>query len=393
MRLAYFDCFSGASGDMLLGALLDAGAPEEAVRNSLDSLGLEGWRLELSRVTRGGLDAAKATVHAPAPSPERSYLDVRRMLAQAPLEPGIRDRGFAVFESLAHAEARVHGVHPEQVTFHEVGAVDAVVDIVGVCACIHHLGIERIVTSPLATGSSGLVGSSHGPLPVPVPAVVELLIKAGAPTVGRGHDELLTPTGAALLTTLSDDFGTMPAMTVTDVGHGAGARELDHPNLVRVLVGEPHDHNAGTLDLLETNVDDMTPEVAPYVLERLLDAGALDAWTTPIVMKKGRPALTLSVLASSAHAEKIITVLFEETPTLGVRSTKVTREALSRRSIETDVAGHVVRVKIGARSGRVLTTAPEHDDAVAAAQATGLPLREVYARALREARDKVTEDD
>lgn len=383
MTVVFFDCFSGAAGDMILAALLDAGAPEADVRRNLDALRLPGWHLEISPTARGGFRALRAVVNLDNDEPHRSYRDVRAVIENAELSDRVRDRALRVFARLAEAEARVHGTPVEEVVFHEVGATDAVVDIVGTCAALEHFAPTAVAASAIATGT-GTVVTDHGELPLPAPAVAELL--KGVPIFGRGGAELVTPTGAALLSTLCDSIGELPPMTLSAVGYGAGARETGSPNVVRVLVGEtaaPGDERAL---LIETNIDDMSPELVPYVMERLLESGAHDVWTTPILMKKARPAITLTVLCDDAARGKLMDVIFSETTTLGLRITSVAKHAVQRKWVGVEVSGCTVRVKIAHHSDAVVTIAPEYEDARAAARATGLPLKEIYARATEAAR-------
>jgi pyridinium-3,5-bisthiocarboxylic acid mononucleotide nickel chelatase len=383
MTVVFFDCFSGAAGDMLLGALLDAGAPESKVRDSLDRLRLPGWRLDVYETTRAGLRALRADVTLTESGTHRSYRDVQAILEASTLRGAVRDRALAVFAQLARAEAAVHGTAMEDVVFHEVGATDALVDVVGVCSALEHFQPETMVAGPIATGT-GAVSTDHGELPLPAPAVTELL--KGVPVVGSGRRELVTPTGAALLATVCDSFGQLPPMTLDAVGYGAGERDTEAANIVRVLVGSQQPREGERATLMETNIDDLNPELLPYVVEQLLEAGAHDVWATPIIMKKGRQATTLSVLCELAGRDKLLNIIFRETTTLGVRVTAVTKHALEREWIDLEVDGYTVRVKIGRRDGAVVTIAPEYEDARAAASATGRPLKEIYAQATATAR-------
>ncbi|HEX3327485.1 MAG TPA: nickel pincer cofactor biosynthesis protein LarC, partial [Actinomycetota bacterium] len=294
MKALYFDCFSGASGDMILGALLDAGASEDQVRASLDAIGVQGWNLQLSQVQRGPLRSSRAEISVTEGGGQRSHRDIVALLDRASLAPAIRERSKSVFGALALAEGRIHSVPPEDVLFHEVGGLDAIIDVVGCCAALEHFLPARIVTSPIATGG-GLVQTAHGPLPLPAPAVTEILQGSGAALVERGDKELITPTGAALLSVFSDGFGSIPPMTIEGSGYGAGAGGGEVPNVLRVLTGELIDEPGSEVPaaiLIETNLDDMAPELLPYVIDSLLEAGAYDAWITPILMKKGRPGFT-----------------------------------------------------------------------------------------------------
>jgi uncharacterized protein (TIGR00299 family) protein len=391
MSIIFFDCFSGASGDMMLGALLDAGAPEENVRISLEALRLPDWRLDVRETAPGGLRGLRAHVTLSSREKHRSYLDVRNLLDRVGLDDGVRARAIAVFGRLAEAEARVHGVPLDDVIFHEAGATDALIDIVGTCAALEHFKATSVSASAIATGI-GSVLTTHGELPLPAPAVAELL--RGVPIFGRGNSELVTPTGAALLVTLCNAFGDLPPMTLRAVGYGAGARAehpTGRPNVLRVLVGEATNQAVERALLIETNIDDLSPELIPHVIEQLLEAGAHDAWATPIVMKKGRNAATLSVLCDEAGRDKLMDIVFAETTTLGLRISTVSKHALEREGFEVDVAGHPVRVKVGRRDGRAVTVAPEYEDARAAARATGRPLKDIYSIATEAAR-RITSD-
>jgi pyridinium-3,5-bisthiocarboxylic acid mononucleotide nickel chelatase len=379
VKILYFDCFSGAAGDMILGALIDVGASESEVRRALESLNLSGWELHFEATRRSGLRATRALVEVATGPAARSYTDIRSIIERAELDEGVKRRSHHTFRLLAEAEARVHDVDIEDVHLHEAGAVDAIVDVVGVSAALEDLGPEIVVTSPITTGR-GMISSAHGPLPIPAPAVAELL--AGAPMVERGSDELITPTGAAILAAASTRYGSMPAMTLTATGYGAGSRDSEVPNVVRVQLGETEDDDSDISALLiECNLDDMSPELVPYVIERLIATGAQDAWTTPIVMKKGRPALKLAVLTERATVDALLEVLFAETTTLGLRMTPVAKRELEREWVDAEVEGYTVRVKIGRYEGRTTTASPEYEDALKVARLTGLPLKEVYRRA------------
>jgi uncharacterized protein (TIGR00299 family) protein len=378
---------------MLLGALADAGVGVDVLTGAVEALGI-GVRLSMSRVDRAGLAATKVDVYvdAGAPHPRRTWAGIRALLADAPLAPRVRTRALATFAALADAEARVHGTSADDVHFHEVGAVDALADVVGVCAGLEALGLRRLVASAVALGG-GTARTEHGVLPVPPPAVLELLARSHAPAFGGPADvELCTPTGAALVTSAADDFGPLPPMRVCAVGVGAGRRDLPgRPNVVRLVLGDPLPGVLGgeACDgeiryevLLEANIDDLDPRVWPEVLAELLGAGASDAWLTPILMKKGRPAHTLSVLVTAERAPLLRTLVFQHTPTLGLRETAVRKHALRRRSYTVDIDGQPVRVKTGwLPSGDVVTAQPEWEDVRAAAGALGRPARAVLAAA------------
>lgn len=391
MRIAYFDCFAGISGDMTLGALLDAGLPQTALEGMLRQLPLTSWELTVERVIKQGLAATSVQVHvAAAGQPHRHLADIIQILDGSNLPAVVRDRATAVFKRLADAEAAVHGTSPDEVHFHEVGAVDSIIDVVGAVAGLHWLGIESVQASPLPLGH-GFVRAAHGLLPVPAPAVMQLLAQRGIPV--RDLDaagELVTPTGAALLAALADEFGHYPLMVVRAVGLGAGQRDMPFPNVLRVVIGDAdpkpnsatrHTYAVEQLLVVETNLDDMNPEIIAFVSQRLLASGALDVWHTPIVMKKGRPATLLSVLCRPVDGPRLTEVILSETSSLGVRQRLVDRVALPRRIDEVTTPWGPVRVKVGLLADGTAKAAPEYEDCQRLAAAAGVALREVYAAA------------
>jgi len=381
MRTAWFHCFSGIAGDMALGSLVDAGADLAEVVGLLERLPMKGWSVEAEPVLRGGIAATKVHVRAEDTAVVRTYAHISGLVDEARLPIRVRDRAQAVFAALAEVEGRLHRRPPEQVHFHEVGGLDAIVDVVGTCAALELLGVDRVTASPVATGL-GMVRSAHGVIPNPAPAVLELL--RGVPTYGREISvELTTPTGAALLAALCVDYGPLPELTVAATGYGAGDRDLDGlPNMVQVVVGDTADPTLATprpgqpVVLLEVNVDDATGEVLAHAVAALMDAGAHDAWVSPILMKKGRPAHTVSALCDPVLADQLAAVLTAETGSLGLRGTTLERWPAARTAGEVEVDGLPVRVKVSA--GRVKA---EHDDALRVARRTGVPLREVLTRA------------
>ena len=386
-RTAWFHCFSGVSGDMTLGALLDAGADPAAVSRIIDLLGIEGWSLGNDTVERQGLVATHAIVDAPDDHQHhRPYRLIRERLEAAPLPARVRERACRVFAVLAEAEASLHGTAVDDVEFHEVGSLDAIVDVVGVCAALEVLGVERVVCSPISVGR-GEVRAAHGVLPNPAPAVAAIAARHGLVLTGLDDpSELATPTGVALMAALADAHGPLPTGTVTATGLGAGGRNPAHrPNVLQVLVVDEAATatQPGAVVLLETNLDDITGEQLAFAIEECLRAGALDAWATPIVMKKGRPAHTLRVLADAAHTELLRRCIITHTATLGVRVSVLERWAEERDAVEVSVDGHRVRVK---RSGGRLKA--EYDDAAAAARALDRPLRSVQQAAEHEARSR-----
>jgi uncharacterized protein (TIGR00299 family) protein len=386
--IAYLDCVGGLAGDMLIAALLDAGAPEEPLRAVPDRLRLEGVELRIARVERHGIGALQFDVAAARDCDERTWRSIRTELAAAELADRVRERATAVFARLADAESRIHGVPPDDVHFHELGSADTLVDVVGTVTLLEELGVERLVCSPLPTGR-GVVRLDHGVVPVPAPATAELLV--GAPVFGVDVDaELVTPTGAALASTLADGWGPLPPMTLERIGYGAGTMDLvERANVVRVLVGRAADGAAvqPEVALLETNLDDLSPEFIPDAVERCFAAGALDVWTAPVAMKKGRPGLVLAALARPDAEAAVARAILEETTALGVRVARLRRYELDREERTVEVDGRPVRVKLGRLDGRVVNVAPEHDDCAAVARATGAPVKSVWAAALAAARE------
>jgi pyridinium-3,5-bisthiocarboxylic acid mononucleotide nickel chelatase len=394
----WIDAGNGAAGDMLLAALLDAGADLAVVRTGLARLAVEPLGVDIAEVRRGGLRAAQVTVRAPDSAAERRLSDVIRVIDGAGLPAPVVEFAGAVFDRLARAEATVHGIGAEEVHFHEVGALDAIVDVVGCALALHDLRLldsaVRLV-SPVAVGS-GWVRSAHGRLPVPVPAVLEILRAAAAPVAAHpAARELCTPTGAALLATLATGWGPPPPGAVLAVGVGAGRADIPgHPNAVRVVVGTPvpdGDTVGGwreeTLWQVESTVDDMDPRLWPDLLARLRDAGAADAWCTPVLMRKGRPGQVLTVLVRPEVRDEVCRLIFVHTPTLGVRMGEVRRRVLPRDLVTVPVAGGEVRVKRGFLDGRTVTVQPEYDDARGVADASGLPVAEVIDAARAAARN------
>lgn len=386
-RLAYLDCVGGLAGDMLLAALLHAGADEGVLRGVPGALGLEAVELDVTRVERHGIGALHVEVRADDEADHRSWRAIRELIERAGLDERVRERSSAVFARLAAAEARVHGVEPDEVHFHELGAVDTLVDVCGAVALLADLGVDELRCSPLPA-ARGLVRAAHGMLPLPAPATLELL--EGVPIAGvEGEGELVTPTGAALATTLASGFGPLPDMTLERVGYGAGTRDTeDRPNLVRVLVGEAAEAGPpAEVSLLETNLDDLVPELVPDAVERCFAAGALDVWTVPAQMKKGRPGIVLSVLARPADERALAEAVLEETSALGVRVGRLRRYELERDERSVMVDGEAVRVKLGWLDGRLVNVSPEHDDCAAAARRLGRPVKSVWAAALAAAQE------
>jgi uncharacterized protein (TIGR00299 family) protein len=397
-RVAYFDCASGASGDMLLGALVDLGLPLDALRAELAKVPLGGYRLEARRVDRSGLQATKVDVviekgqghnrhhhndhgHGDHSHDHRGLVEILELLSKSALAPDIRDRAASLFRRLAEAEAAVHGSRPEEVRFHEVGAVDSIVDIVGGVVGLAWLRADRFVASPLNVGT-GTVTMSHGTFPVPPPATARLV--KGVPVYGAGDGELLTPTGALLVTGHATAYGPLPMLRIEGIGYGAGSRETPgRPNALRLIVGDEAAATDNTsVVVLEAEVDDMSPQLLGPLIDRLLAAGALDAYYTGVQMKKGRPGVLITVLAEPAKREAAEELLFRETTTLGVRRQTWERTVLEREIVPVETAYGPIGVKVGRRGSVVYNAQPEFADCERAAGAHGVPVKEVWGAAL-----------
>jgi uncharacterized protein (TIGR00299 family) protein len=386
MKIAYFDCIAGASGDMILGALVDAGLAEATLRERLAALRLDDFDLQFRPVVKNGFSATKVDVLVADDVPARRLPDIETIIAASDLPPVIKERALSIFRRLGEVEASIHGTRLDQVHLHELGGVDTIVDVVGALVGLDALGVEQVYASPLPMGR-GFVKGAHGPIPLPAPATLALL--KGLPLVGSELEvELVTPTGAALLASLSAGFGAIPAMRLDAIGYGAGGRDLPIPNVLRLLLGQvpPSDHtDTQTLAVLETNIDDLNPEIYDYVMARLFEAGALDVFLSPIQMKKNRPATLLRLLCRPEDVDELMSILFAETSTLGVRQHMVTRHCLARSSHTVKTAYGSVRVKLAHWGEGQLKAAPEYEDCRRLAEAHGVPLREVYRAAERAA--------
>jgi uncharacterized protein (TIGR00299 family) protein len=386
-RIAWFNCQAGVAGDMTMAALVDAGADPDLVASMIGGLDVGGYALMFERVQRCGVGATWANVvvhdhHSDSGHvPHRSVRDILTLLDRAELPDRVRQRARAVFVRLGEVEGAIHGVDPTDVELHEVGALDSIVDVVGVCAALETLDVDEVRCSPIAVGH-GSVRSAHGVIPNPAPATVALLAEAGVPTVGLDTTlEVSTPTGVALMTTLATGFGAMPPISAHSVGYGAGTADTpERANVVQVVIGQAgDDHDDGApVALLEANVDDVTGEVLAHTVSMLLAAGAHDAWLTPIVMKKGRPAHTVSVLCDPSGITTMRAILVRETGTLGVRMSSLQRWPQQRVETTVEVDGYSIRVKLAEHRIKI-----EFDDAAAAAAAIGIPVREVLERAAR----------
>ncbi len=392
MKIAYFDLIGGASGDMILGALLDAGLPLDALRSELNALHLTGWSLETERVTRFGIAATRALVHTEEGAPARAFAEIIALLAQSKLTPAIRAASENILRRIGAVEARIHNAPLDEIHLHELGGLDTIIDIVGAVAGLQHLGIEKVYCSPFPL-ARGLIEISHGVFPLPAPATVALIQDKNAPIAGIGGNfETVTPTGAAILTTLADTFGELPALTLRALGYGAGGRDdATRPNLLRVFLGEMAADSSRigveTVTILETNVDDMNPQFYDHVIARLFEHGALDVTLSPIQMKKNRPGTLLRVVCRSDTAAELRAILFEETTTLGIREQSVMRYALPREIVTVQTRFGILRAKMARRPDQSVTIAPEYDDCVRAADQFHVPLRQVWEEVVAKARE------
>jgi uncharacterized protein (TIGR00299 family) protein len=378
MKTLYFDCFAGASGDMILGAMVAAGVDPNALREQLSLLNVEGFKIDFEHVDRSGLSATYARVETVHEHKHRHLSDIRRIIEASGVTDGAKELSLRIFTRLAEAEARVHNEPIEEVHFHEVGALDAIVDVVGAAICFDLLKIERFVSSPLHVGS-GMIEIAHGRFPVPPPAVTEML--RGVPFYsGDIKGELLTPTGAAIITTVCREYGPIPRIQIDRTGYGAGTREYENfPNVLRVLIGatETGDIAAERLWMLETNLDDASPQIVGHVMDRVFEAGALDCYFTPVQMKKNRPGVLLSVLCGPAEKEAVMKLLFTETTTLGIRSYEVERRALRRSVVQVETQYGPIFVKVAYLNGRVVNEMPEFEQCREAAIKANVPLKVV----------------
>jgi len=397
MKTLYFDCFAGASGNMILAALVDLGVKRTALLEQLHQLNIPDFDIEFSRVDRSGISAVYADVKVPNEHVHRHLSDIKQILNESDLSEAVKERAIAIFTGLAQAEAKIHGIEVEKVHFHEVGGMDAIVDVVGACIGFEILGIKNFACSKIHVGS-GFAQMAHGRFPIPPPAVAELL--SGAPIYSTDIEgELITPTGAAIISTLCDTYGHIPELKVEQTGYGAGTREYqDFPNALRLILGEANrqtvsDRRPLTTDhlvLIETNIDDLSPQILGYVMERAFELGALDCWFTPIQMKKNRPATMVSVLCKAGEKDEITALLYSETSTLGVRVTNIERECLPREVIKVRTEHGEVDVKIARLNGRMVNAKPEYDQLRELATKTNRPLKEVEQEILSKLNDNKT---
>jgi len=377
MRIAYFDCIGGISGDMILGALVDAGVPAEGLRQMVSSLPVKGVHIEAGRVPHRGITATRVRVHSAEAHPHRVFSEIADIIQRSQLADSVKKTSIRVFGRIAEAEAKIHGVPVDEIHFHEVGAVDAIVDVVGAVWGLEHLRIGAVYASPIKLGR-GTTTSLHGPIPIPAPATVELV--KGFPVVETEiAAELSTPTGVAILTTLAGAYRPLPEFRLEAIGYGAGSRELGElPNVLRVMVGEaPLPTERDDLVLIETNIDDMEPEFYPYIIDQLFEDGAMDVYLTPVIMKKGRPGTVVSVLVDRSRVEGILSSLYRETTTLGVRIFPVARRKLPREIVDVETTLGRMKAKLVEWEGKQRLV-PEYEECRRVALEKKIPLREVY---------------
>jgi uncharacterized protein (TIGR00299 family) protein len=391
MKIAYFDCFSGASGDMILGALLGAGFELKKLSEELNKLGLNGYELGSKTVLRSDISGIKFDVSIKDDKihdehhTRRTLKDITRIISESSLSKGVKKDSIKIFENLARAEAKVHNTLPEEVHFHEVGAIDSIVDIVGTVIALNDLKIENVYFSPIRTGT-GFVKCHHGQFPIPAPATIELL--KGFHVIGTNiQSELTTPTGAAILTSLGANVEMCPEIKLLEIGYGAGSNEIPQiPNLLRVMIGETKTvSEQDEVWMVETNIDDMPGEHFGYLLEKILEAGALDGYITPVQMKKSRPGTLISIIVDEVHLSKVERIMFEQSTTFGIRKYKASRKKLNRKLIDVETKYGMVKVKIGTLNGYVKNISPEHEDCKKIADERGLPLKLIYNTAMNAA--------
>lgn len=384
-RVAYFDCNSGISGDMFLGAVIDCGADFDYIKKELKKLNLD-FKISHQRVKKGAISAIKVIIGESGSHPLRNLKTIKELIEKTSLPEEVKEKSLSIFTRLAKAEASVHQVDIDNVHFHEIGAVDTIVDIVGSLLGLKSLKVERIFSSPLPLGK-GEVETSHGKIPIPAPATMKLL--EGCKVYGKDiQEELVTPTGAVLITSLAEDFIDFPAMQTLKVGYGAGTKELPIPNALRLVVGElekKEKKNEPPTFLISANIDDSTPEVMGFLFERLLEMGALDVWQHPILMKKNRLATELSVLCYKDVMEKIIDCIFSETTTNGLRISEVKRSVLERKIVKVKVLDETIKVKVSFKGKKILTISPEYEDCRKVALKKGISLKKVLQLAQQKA--------
>jgi len=377
MKVAYFDCFSGISGDMVLGALVDVGWSVEELKREIEKLDLPYYQIKAKKVIKRGIFSTQVRIDVKEEKKERTLKDILSILDKSKLEEGVKKQSRAIFIKLARVEAEIHGKDMEKIHFHELGSLDTIIDVVGAVVGIKHLGIEKVYSSPLPLGR-GFIKCEHGILPVPAPATLRLLKEV--PVYGSDIEaELVTPTGAGIISTLAEDFGKMPPMKIESIGYGAGQRDLPIPNLLRISIGVLRKvYEKDVVSLIQTNIDDMNPEFYEHIVDRLFCEGALDVFLTPIQMKKTRPATMLSVMVNQEKVEKMLAIIFNETTTLGVRISKIERRKLMRESRKVATKYGRIEVKIGKLDGVIKNISPSYEECRKVALHLNIPLKKVY---------------
>jgi uncharacterized protein (TIGR00299 family) protein len=387
LKIAYFDCIAGASGDMILGALIDAGLTKQSLLENLSALRLPGFELKFKQVKKSSFAATKVDVIVSNDVPERHLSDIKRIIDESDLPKIIKDQSIRIFQKLCEVEAGIHDSSPEKVHLHELGGVDTIVDVVGVLSGIAALDIKKVFSSPLPM-TRGFINGAHGRIPLPAPATIALL--KDVPITGSEIEaELVTPTGAVLLTSLAENFGPIPKMSIQTIGYGAGEKDLSIPNVLRLFIGEESESKniiTENLVLLETNIDDQNPEIYDYVMAKLFATGALDVYLTPIQMKKNRPATTIHVLCSSNKCQIMEEILFAETSTLGIRKQEITRHSLPREFQNVKTKYGEVKIKISKLENGLQNVAPEYEDCRRLAESNNVPIKEIYFEAENSAR-------
>ena len=395
MKIAYFDCFSGISGDMTVGALLDAGLKIETLEEELKKLGLSGYQLEVNKVVKKGISATKFNVKIKEEGMERRFKDILTILEKSKLDEEIKKETKKIFFNIAQAESKIHQKDIDKIHFHEIGGLDSIIDITSAVIGIKTLGIEEIHSSALPVGK-GFVKCAHGVIPVPAPATLELL--KNIPTYSGGiESEMITPTGAAIISTLTKSFRKRPLMKIEKIGYGAGEKEFTIPNLLRVSIGEKiakdedfkDDYIRDEAVLIETNIDDINPEFYDYIVEKLFSQGVLDVFLTPIQMKKNRPAHMLSIIVYEQNLKEILEVLFSESTSLGIRIREIKRLRLTQQNFIAETKYGKIKVKVGMFKGEIKNIAPEYEDCKKIAKQHQIPLKEVYEEAKKVACDKL----
>lgn len=378
MKIAYFDCFSGASGDMILGALVDCGLPLEHLQSLLQKIQLPSFEIKCKQVEKSGLPAIKIDVLVKEKGLVRYFSNITSLINESHLKKSIKENGIRILETLARAEASIHRQKIDQVHFHEVGAIDSIIDVIGAVIGFDYFEVEKIYSSPLATGL-GQVKTDHGVLPIPTPATLEIL--KDVPIYSKGIPaELVTPTGAAIIKTLASSFGSLPSLKIKEVGYGAGSKDLEMPNALRLIIGESESvlKEQDEVILLQTNLDDLNPEFYEYIIEKLFINGALDVWLDNIQMKKNRPGIILSVLCPPNLIDKLTEIIFQETSTLGVRQQNIFRQKAIRKILEIETEFGKVRIKVGRFGLKAFIVSPEYEDCARIAKEQNKPVREIY---------------